>query len=241
MAPAAPNLLLSILSPKVRDSLLSRASPVELPTGTLLHDPGVAPRYAYFLLNGLASMVVALEGGGSAEVNMTGREGVVGAMHILGGSSIPTECMMQLGGAGLRVPLSHLREEFAASAELRSRLLEFVQHECAAVSQIAGCNRLHSAERRLVRWLLMASDKTGFNELDLTHEYLAQLLATHRPTVTLAAGDLQSRGLIQYSRGTIRLLDRPGLEAVACGCYRVVRDLDAKLYRGEDALSLRPA
>ena len=241
MAPAAPNLLLSILSPKVRDSLLSRASPVELPTGTLLHDPGVAPRYAYFLLNGLASMVVALEGGGSAEVNMTGREGVVGAMHILGGSSIPTECMMQLGGAGLRVPLSHLREEFAASAELRNRLLEFVQHECAAVSQIAGCNRLHSAERRLVRWLLMASDKTGFNELDLTHEYLAQLLATHRPTVTLAAGDLQSRGLIQYSRGTIRLLDRPGLEAVACGCYRVVRDLDAKLYRGEDALSLRPA
>jgi len=241
MAPAAPNLLLSILSPKVRDSLLSRASSVELPTGTLLHDPGVAPRYAYFLLNGLASMVVALEGGGSAEVNMTGREGVVGAMHILGGSSIPTECMMQLGGAGLRVPLSHLREEFAASAELRSRLLEFVQHECAAVSQIAGCNRLHSAERRLVRWLLMASDKTGFNELDLTHEYLAQLLATHRPTVTLAAGDLQSRGLIQYSRGTIRLLDRPGLEAVACGCYRVVRDLDAKLYRGEDALSLRPA
>jgi len=186
-------------------------------------------------------MVVALEGGGSAEVNMTGREGVVGAMHILGGSPIPTECMMQLGGAGLRVPLSHLREEFAASAELRSRLLEFVQHECAAVSQIAGCNRLHSAERRLVRWLLMASDKTGFNELDLTHEYLAQLLATHRPTVTLAAGDLQSRGLIQYSRGTIRLLDRPGLEAVACGCYRVVRDLDAKLYRGEDALSLRPA
>jgi len=241
MAPAAPNLLLSILSPKVRDSLLSRASPVELPTGTLLHDPGVAPRYAYFLLNGLASMVVALEGGGSAEVNMTGREGVVGAMHILGGSPIPTECMMQLGGAGLRVPLSHLREEFAASAELRNRLLEFVQHECAAVSQIAGCNRLHSAERRLVRWLLMASDKTGFNELDLTHEYLAQLLATHRPTVTLAAGDLQSRGLIQYSRGTIRLLDRPGLEAVACGCYRVVRDLDAKLYRGEDALSLRPA
>ena len=241
MAPAAPNLLLSILSPKVRDSLLSRASSVELPTGTLLHDPGVAPRYAYFLLNGLASMVVALEGGGSAEVNMTGREGVVGAMHILGGSSIPTECMMQLGGAGLRVPLAHLREEFAASAELRSRLLEFVQHECAAVSQIAGCNRLHSAERRLVRWLLMASDKTGFNELDLTHEYLAQLLATHRPTVTLAAGDLQSRGLIQYSRGTIRLLDRPGLEAVACGCYRVVRDLDAKLYRGEDALSLRPA
>jgi len=186
-------------------------------------------------------MVVALEGGGSAEVNMTGREGVVGAMHILGGSPIPTECMMQLGGAGLRVPLAHLREEFAASAELRSRLLEFVQHECAAVSQIAGCNRLHSAERRLVRWLLMASDKTGFNELDLTHEYLAQLLATHRPTVTLAAGDLQSRGLIQYSRGTIRLLDRPGLEAVACGCYRVVRDLDAKLYRGEDALSLRPA
>jgi len=241
MAPAAPNLLLSILSPKVRDSLLSRASSVELPTGTLLHDPGVAPRYAYFLLNGLASMVVALEGGGSAEVNMTGREGVVGAMHILGGSPIPTECMMQLGGAGLRVPLAHLREEFAASAELRSRLLEFVQHECAAVSQIAGCNRLHSAERRLVRWLLMASDKTGFNELDLTHEYLAQLLATHRPTVTLAAGDLQSRGLIQYSRGTIRLLDRPGLEAVACGCYRVVRDLDAKLYRGEDALSLRPA
>ena len=241
MAPAAPNLLLSILSPKVRDSLLSRASSVELPTGTLLHDPGAAPRYAYFLLNGLASMVVALEGGGSAEVNMTGREGVVGAMHILGGSPIPTECMMQLGGAGLRVPLSHLREEFAASAELRSRLLEFVQHECAAVSQIAGCNRLHSAERRLVRWLLMASDKTGFNELDLTHEYLAQLLATHRPTVTLAAGDLQSRGLIQYSRGTIRLLDRPGLEAVACGCYRVVRDLDAKLYRGEDALSLRPA
>jgi len=240
MAPAAPNLLLSVLSASVRDSLLSRASTVELPTGTVLHEPGVAPRHAYFLLNGLASLVVDLEGGASAEVNMIGREGVVNGMHVLGGSPIPTRCTMQLGGAGLRIPMA-LQGEFAASEELRSRMLEFLQYQSAVVSQIAGCNRLHSAEERLVRWLLMASDKTGFDLLVLTHEYLAQMLATHRPTVTLAAGDLQSRGLIQYSRGTMRLMDRPGLEAVACSCYGVIRDLHAKLYRGEEALSLRPA
>lgn len=241
MAPAAPNLLLSVLPSSVRDSLLSRASPVDLPTGTVLHEPGVTPRYAYFLLNGLASLVVNLESGGSAEVNMTGREGVLGAMHVLGGSPLPTLCTMQLAGAALRVPLAHLQGEFAASDELRGRLLEFVQHECAVVSQIAGCNRLHNAEERLVRWLLMASDKTGFDTLDLTHEYLAQLLATHRPTVTLAAGALQSRGLIQYSRGTIRLVNRPGLESVACGCYRVIRDIGAGLYARDAALSQRLA
>jgi len=232
---SAPNLLLSVLSPSVRDSLLSRATPVELPFGTILYRPGVTPKYAYFPLTGLASIVIEMQGGGSAEVNMTGSEGVVGALHLLGSSPIPTLCSMQLAGAGLRIPYSHLQAEFAASAELRHHILGFVQHHSACVSQIAACNRLHSAEQRLVRWLLMAADKTGFDVLAFTHEYLAQLLATHRPTVSLAAGELQNRGFIQYSRGVIRILDRAGLESAACGCYGVIHELDAALYARETA------
>ena len=236
-----PNLLLSVLSASARESVLSRAVPVELPFSTVLYEPGVTPRYGYFLLNGLASVVANLPGGGSAEVNMNGREGLVSSVHLLGSAPIPTLCNMQLGGAALRVPFAHLEAEFTASAELRNLILGLVQHDCAVMSQIAGCNRLHTAEQRLVRWMLMAADKTGFDVLGFTHEYLAQLLATHRPTVSIAAGALQSRGLIQYTRGTIRILDRAGLEAASCGCYGIIRGIDRALYAHEAALSQHTA
>lgn len=231
MTPPGSNLLLSALSPSTRDSLLSRAAPVELPFGTILYEPGTVPRHAHFLLSGLASIVVVTPDGASVEITMAGNEGVVGSLHLLGPASLPTQCTMQLAGAGLRVPHMHLQSQLQSSAELREVLLAYIQMQAATVSQISACNRVHSAEQRLIRWLLMAADKTGLDTLKFTQEYLAQMIATQRPTVTVIALDLQQRGLIQYSRGTIRLMDRPGLEASVCGCYAVIKNLNPMLYQ----------
>src|SRR5438067_2706440 len=223
MTPPSSNLLLSSLSPAMRDSLVSRATPVEIPFGTVLYEPGMPARDAYFLLSGLASLVITMPDGASAEVSMVGREGVLGATHLLGPAPIPTMCTMQLAGSALRVPFTHLQNEFQSSADLRSRILAHVQNQAAIVSQIAACNRIHSAEQRLIRWLLMASDKTGLETLKFTQEYLAQMIATQRPTVTVIALDLQQRGLIRYTRGTIRIINRAGLEASVCSCYAVIK------------------
>ena len=231
MTSPGSNLLLSALSPPTRDSLLSRATPVELPFGTTLYEPGTAPRYGYFLLAGLASIVVVTPDGASVEITMAGNEGVVGSLHLLGPASLPTRCTMQLSGAALRVPHMHLQTQLHSSAELRQVLLAYIQTQAATVSQISACNRVHSAEQRLIRWLLMAADKTGLDTLKFTQEYLAQMIATQRPTVTVIALDLQQRGLIQYSRGTIRITNRAGLEAGVCGCYAVIRSLNPVLYQ----------
>jgi CRP-like cAMP-binding protein len=220
------NLLLSALPTQVRNSLLRHASAVELPFGTVLYEAGKQPRYAYFLLSGLASIVVTV-GDASAEVGMAGPESVIGGEHLLGSARIPSHCVMQLGGSALRISFSQLQSEFAASMELRSVILHLLQVQFAAMAQIAGCNRLHSAEQRLVRWLLTAQDKTQATLLKFTHESLAQMIATQRSTVTVVAHELQKRNYIEYSRGTIHILNRPGLETAACLCYAVVRNLNS--------------
>jgi hypothetical protein len=144
---------------------------------------------------------------------------------------------MQLAGAAIRIPHTQLEHAFATCAEVHSRVLEFIQEQAVTVAQIAGCNRLHSAEQRLTRWLLMAQDRTGSDSLAFTQEYLSQMISTQRTTVTLIAGDLHARGLIRYSRGTIHMLDRPGLEAATCVCYPVVKALHAGLFQRESASS----
>ena len=219
----ATNLFLSKLSPTVRDTLLRRASAVELPVGTALYDGSAPPRYAHFLLSGLASVVTPMPNGDAAEIGMIGREGVVGAVHLLGDTPLGTLCFMQLDGNGLRIPFGDFHTSFENSTELRTHLLHFVQQEITMVAQIAGCNRLHEAEQRLARWLLMSQDRTGYETLKFTQEYLSQMLGTQRTTVTLIAGQLQQRGLIQHSRGAIHIVDRSGLEAAACPCYAVIR------------------
>jgi CRP-like cAMP-binding protein len=208
-----------------------RSVAVELPLRTPLFAAQQMPGYAHFLTSGVASLVVMTRSGGTAEVGLIGREGVVGGFHALGPAPAPTDCMMQMAGAALRIPLRDLRDAVNASEEIRRRILEMAQEETASLSQIAGCNRLHEAEPRLARWLLMAMDRTGCDVLNFTQEFLANMLGAQRTTVTVIAGELQRRGVIQYSRGKVRILDRAGLEAAACDCYPVLKELYANLYK----------
>jgi hypothetical protein len=138
---------------------------------------------------------------------------------------------MQLEGSALRIRLSDLKHAFRSSEEIRDRLLEFVQEQAVSVNQIAGCNRLHEAEERLARWLLMAQDRTQSDVLNFTQEFLAMMLGSRRTTVTLIAGSLQRAGLIEYSRGRVKILDRDHLESAACDCYKIIKELFANLYQ----------
>jgi CRP-like cAMP-binding protein len=227
------NLFLSSLSPANCEFLLSLSTAVELPLHTVLYEEECTPRYAYFLTSGLASVVTPMSNGEAVEVGFIGREGVVGSLHLLGPTSLSSRCVMQLSGAALRIQYRELQKAYASSDEIRDRTLEFVQEQAAMVGQIAGCNRLHSAEQRLIRWLLTAQDRTQTNDLKFTHEYLAEMIATHRTTITTITRALQKRGFITYSRGTIIILNRDGLEGSACDCYGITKRLYANLYAGE--------
>ena len=227
----ADNLLLNSLSGGCLESLLVHAQSVDLPLGAVLHEPGLVPRYAFFLTSGLALVMTSMAEGHTVEVGIIGCQGVVGGLDLLGPGLASTQCFMQIPGSALRIPLSELRVIFLASAEIRGRVLEFVQVQAMTLSQIAGCHRLHGAEQRLARWLLMVHDRVETDSLGLTQEFLAQMLGSQRTTMTKAAATLQRRGLILYSRGHIRILDKPGLELATCDCYAITRQLLQRLYQ----------
>ncbi|WP_260740474.1 Crp/Fnr family transcriptional regulator [Tunturiibacter lichenicola] len=230
MSPETSNLFLSYISPASRQSLINTAKLVDLPHKTKLYNADTNPQYAYFLNSGLASVVTPMANGGSAEVGFIGHEGVVGSLHLLGNTKMPTRCMVQLAGRGLRIALADLQKAFCDSEEVRSGVLQFVQSHAATTAQIAGCNRLHDAEQRLARWLLMAWDRTQENDLNFTQGYLAEMIAVERTTVTAIAGDMQRKGLIAYSRGQLKILNRGKLELTACECYPIVKKLFNGLY-----------
>ena len=161
------NLFLSSLSSRDRDFLLARSTAADLPVRTVLYEPDQKPKHAYFITSGIASVVAPVGEAGTAEVGVIGNEGVVGSMHLLGDAPVPTQCFMQMSGAALRIPFAVLLEVFRSSEEIRDRILEFVQQQALCVSQIAGCNRLHGAEERLSRWLLMVQDRIDSDTLDL--------------------------------------------------------------------------
>jgi CRP-like cAMP-binding protein len=230
MAGQSSNLFLSSLSGTNYDWLFTRSTEVELPLHSILYEEEVVPRYAYFLTQGLASVVTPMSNGDSVEVGFIGHEGVVGGLHLLGPASLSTRCMMQLSGMALRIPYPDLQKAFVTFPEIHSRMLEFVQQQAVMVGQIAGCNRLHGSEQRLIRWLLTAQDRTQRSDLQFTHQYLADMIASQRTTVTAIARDLQERGFIRYSRGIVHILDRRGLEKAACDCYAITKRLYTRLY-----------
>lgn len=162
---------------------------------------------------------------------MVGPEGFAGAMHLLGPASPNTRCMMQMAGRGYRLPFGDLKQQFDENGEIRTRILELVQGLTVTLAQVAACNKLHDAEERLARWLLMAQDRVGTDTLVLTQEFIAEMLGTRRSTVALVAGSLQRSGLIEYHRGTVKILSRSGLEETACECYGVIRKSLASLYQ----------
>jgi CRP-like cAMP-binding protein len=230
MAGPATNLLLAALPPALQKYLLSRLKAVSLPIRTVLYDPDETPKYAHFVTSGIASIVSSMADGASAEVGIWGHEGLVESFHLLGKAKIPTRCFIQMEATALRMPFKELQKEFLENAELREVVLQCVQSQGFILGQLAACNRLHEAEERLARWLLMVRDRVDSESYYLTQEFLANMLGARRTTVTAAAGALQRKGLIKYSRGRIRIIDPEGLEKAACECYKTVSNLYFNFY-----------
>ena len=229
MQTGGTNLLIEALSDEARGLLLDRCQHVALNQRTVCYEAEERPAFAYFLESGFASVVTTMKNGETTEVEMIGKEGVVGAVSLLGAAiPTPTRCFIQIAAQAYRIPHADLRDIFQTVPEVRQLIYAFFQAEVAALSQTAGCHRVHDAEQRLARWLLMAHDRAGDNALLLTQEFLAEMLGTRRTTVTEVAGSLQRRGFIEYQRGTVVILNREGLEEASCECYDVIR----RIYRG---------
>lgn len=226
------NLLLAALSPAYRSSILSRLRPVTLTARSVLYEPDEIPKYAHFVTSGIASIVSFMSNGASAEVGIWGKEGLVESFHLLGTARIPTRCFIQINATALRMPFKDLQREFSENDEMRDVILQGVQSQGFILGQVAGCNRLHEAEERLARWLLMVRDRMESDTFFLTQEFLATMLGSRRTTVTAAAGTLQRKGLIKYSRGRIHIVDPEGLTLAACECYPTVRALYDNFYSG---------
>ena len=217
------NLILSRLPETQFASLAKYLVPVELSLGMLLSEPQRPVEYAYFPLTGLISTDAMTSSGESVEVGVVGREGFSGLAGVLGQSQMQHAVQIQGAGSGLRIRMSVLREEFLKGGVLADLVHEFLYLQMVQISQSVLCNRLHAVDARLARWLLTSADRSESEQLMLTQEFLAQMLGSRRSTVTVAAGELQRQGMIDYKRGKIRISDRPKLQTVSCECYSIVK------------------
>src|SRR5687767_9344176 len=209
------------------DASLRELSPflegVPLPLGMVVYESGGAQRYVYFPTTSIVSLLYVLANGSSAEIAVTGNEGLVGISLFMGGETTPSRAVVQSAGHGYRVRAAVLKKRFDAGGDVQLLLLRFTQALITQMTQTAVCNRHHAVHQQLCRWLLLSLDRLKSNELVMTQELIANMLGVRREGVTEAAGRLQDEGLIQYSRGRITVLDRPQLEARVCECYSVVK------------------
>jgi CRP-like cAMP-binding protein len=217
------NRLLAALSAPEYDALAAFLEPVALPLGLPVYEPGAAQDYVWFPTRGIVSLLYVLADGASAEIAVTGREGLVGIALFMGGESTPSRAVVQSAGYGYRLNAAVLRKEFDRGGTLQHLLLRYTQALITQMTQTAVCNRHHLLDQQLCRWLLLSLDRLPANELVMTQELIANMLGVRREGVTEAAGKLQSDGLIHYSRGHITVLDRARLEARVCECYGVVK------------------
>ena len=218
------NLLLAALPEESYQALLPFLEPVALPLGMAVYESGGKQRYVYFPTNSIVSLLYVLADGASAEIAVTGCEGLVGIALFMGGESTPSRAVVQSAGHGYRLRADVLKEEFEKGGELQHLLLRYTQALITQMTQTAVCNRHHAVDQQLCRWLLLSLDRLPSSELVMTQELIANMLGVRREGVTEAAGKLQAEGLIEYSRGRINVLNRSRLEARVCECYRVVKN-----------------
>lgn len=226
---AISNVLLLSLPEQEFDLLRSELEFIELPHRYTFHERGEKIEFAYFPNSGMVSLVVVGADGRSVEVGLTGKEGMVGTPLSVGMRLAPYRAIMQMPGNASRIKADVLRDLLPATPALRMELARYVLMQGLQMAQVASCNRLHDLEPRLARWLLMCQDRVDAEILPLTQEFLAQMLGTGRPSVSLAAGILERAGLIENMRGTIRVVNRKGLESAACECYAVIQQLNGGL------------
>jgi CRP-like cAMP-binding protein len=196
---------------------------VDLPLGMVLYESGAQMAYVYFPTTAIVSLLYVLENGASAEIAVVGHEGLVGIAIFMGGGSTPCRAVVQSAGKGLRLRADAMKDEFGRSSPVMHLLLRYTQALITQMSQTAVCNRHHSLDQQLCRWLLLSLDRLTGNNLVMTQELIANMLGVRREGVTEAALNLQKNGLISYARGHIKVLDRPGLEQRTCECYQVVK------------------
>jgi len=217
------NQLLAALPAVDYERLLAHLEFVTLPLGLVVFESGSKLRHLYFPASGIVSLLYAMESGASTEIAVIGNEGVVGIALFMGGESTPSRAVVQSAGHGYRLKAAVLKKEFELGGPLQYLLLRYTQALIAQMTQTAVCNRHHTVDQQLCRWLLLSLDRLPSNKLAMTQELIANMLGVRREGVTEAAGKLQEAGLIHYTRGHITVLDRPKLEARVCECYAVVK------------------
>jgi CRP-like cAMP-binding protein len=217
------NHLLDALPDADLARLLPLLERVPLVLGEVLYESGEQLRHVYFPVDAIVSLLYVMEDGASAEIAIVGNEGVVGISLFMGGETTPSRAIVQSAGHAYRLKGQLLKDEFYRAGPMQHLLLRYTQALLTQMSQTAVCNRHHSLDQQLCRWLLLSLDRLQSNELTMTQELIANMLGVRREGVTEAAGNLQNAGLIKYSRGKIQVLDRPGLETRVCECYAVVK------------------
>jgi CRP-like cAMP-binding protein len=201
----------------------------ELPSHRILHEAHEVLQYAYFPNDGLLSLVVVFADGKTVEAGIVGKEGLVGLPALVGMIRSPLRDVVQITGEGLRMTVSTLREMLATAPQLHRQIERFAVLLSLQMAQTAGCNRLHDVAQRLARWLLMAQDRVNSPLLPITHDFLATMLGTDRPSVSLAAGELQKAKVIEYNRGSVKIVNRAELERISCECYGVIQRYTAEM------------
>jgi CRP-like cAMP-binding protein len=217
------NQILEALPPEERGRLLPHLQLVELPLGMSLYESGDAQRHIFFPTDSIVSLLYVLADGASAEIAVVGNEGVIGVSLFMGGETTPSRAIVQSAGFAYRLAGKHLKDEFDRHGQMLHMLLRYTQSLITQMAQTAVCNRHHSVDQQLCRWLLLSLDRLSGNRLDMTQELIANMLGVRREGVTTAAGKLQRLGVIRYSRGRITVIDRPKLESLSCECYAVVK------------------
>lgn len=220
---ARQNYLLAALPDSVWERLAPRLELRRMPLGHVIYESGTRLRHVYFPTTAIISLLYVMEDGSSAEIAIVGNDGIVGISLFMGGETTPSRAIVQSAGQAYRVQAKYLKEEFSRAGPCQRLLLRYTQALITQMSQTAVCNRHHSVDQQLCRWLLMSLDRLPSNELTMTQELIANMLGVRREGVTASAGKLQKLGLIHYSRGRIIVLDRSALEKHACECYAVVK------------------
>ena len=223
------NHLLAALPGEEFQRLRPNLEPFSLSLGKVLYESGEQMDYVYFPTTSHISLLYTMVDGSTAEMGLVGREGIVGIALFMGGETTPNRAMVQGGGGAFRMNSKAMLDEFRRGGQFQHLLLRYTQALITQISQTAVCNRLHSVEQRLCRWLLMTHDLTQSDELQMTHEFISNMLGVRREGVTVAARRLQEMGMISYVRGHIQILDREQLLNHVCECYQVVKDEHSRL------------
>jgi CRP-like cAMP-binding protein len=217
------NHILDALPHLERERLFPYLKLVSMPLGMVLYESGAALRHIYFPTDSIVSLLYVMQDGASAEIAVVGNDGVIGVSLFMGGETTPSRAVVQSAGQAFRLTGARLKDEFNRHGEMLHVLLRYTQSLITQMAQTAVCNRHHSLDQQLCRWLLLSLDRLSGNELQMTQELIANMLGVRREGVTAAAGKLQNLGVIRYIRGKITVLDRPQLERLSCECYSVVK------------------